>query len=211
MPRCLHRVGVEQHAAFMAHRADCLDRLDGADLIVGEHDGHEAGVVTDGVRDLLGRDKAVCVHVQQRHLKALFFQPFQGMQDGMMLKCGGNNVLFALARAEIGGGGNSLIVGLAAAGGKIDFARLRAEAGGHIGTRRLEHFLGLLADGVEARRVAERVIQVIGHRIDGRLVHSGGCCVIRIDLHQISAPLQGILSYVLRIAYIPHKVNRFIG
>jgi hypothetical protein len=66
------------------------------------------------------------VHVQKRYLKALLFQPLQGMQDGVMLKCGGNDVLFALARAEIGGGGNGLIVGLAAAGGEIDLARLGA-------------------------------------------------------------------------------------
>ena len=144
-------------------------------------------------------------------LKALLFQPLQGMQDGVMLKRGGNDVLFALARAEIGGGGNGLIVGLAAAGGKIDLARLRAEAGGHIGPRRLEHLLGLLADGVEARRVAEGVVQ--GDRSSCRWPSGAFWWSLRCPhrLASISAPLQGILSYVLSITHITHKVNRFIG
>ena len=72
--RRLDGVGVEQNALFLADRADLPDGLDGADLVVGEHDGHEAGVVADGVGDLLRGDEPVRVHVEQRHLKALLFQ-----------------------------------------------------------------------------------------------------------------------------------------
>ena len=212
---------MEQNALFLADRADLLDGLDGADLVVGEHDGHEAGVVADGVGDLLRGDEPVRVHVEQRHLKALLFQALEGVQHGVVLERGGNDVLFALARADVGRGGDGLVVRLAAAGGKVDLARLGSKAGGHIGPGRLEHFLGLLADGIEARRVAEGMIQMVGHRVDGRLVHSGGRCVIRINVHQKSAPLQGVWQFhpIVRccllsgmsIAYIPHKVNRFIG
>ena len=209
--RRLDGVGVEQYAALMTHRADLPDGLDGADLVVGEHDGHEAGVVADGVGDLLRGDEPVRVHVEQRHLKALLFQALEGVQHGVVLERGGNDVLFALARADVGRGGDGLVVRLAAAGGKVDLARLGSKTGCHIGPGRLEHFLGLLADGIEARRVAEGMIQMVGHRVDGRLVHSGGRCVIRIDLHQYQLLCMGYLFSDTRIAYIPHKVNRFIG
>jgi hypothetical protein len=36
----LHRVGVEDHAALPAERADLGDGLDRADLVVGEHHRH---------------------------------------------------------------------------------------------------------------------------------------------------------------------------
>ena len=68
----LHCVGVEQNARFMADLADLRDGLDGADFVVGEHDGDKTGVLADRVLDLLRRNKAGFMHVQQRHLEALF-------------------------------------------------------------------------------------------------------------------------------------------
>ena len=50
MARRLHRVRVEQHALFAADRADLRDGLDGADLVVGVHDRHKAGILADSVR-----------------------------------------------------------------------------------------------------------------------------------------------------------------
>ena len=42
----------------MADGADLRDGQDGADFVVGVHDGHQAGVRPDGVRHLLSRDGA---------------------------------------------------------------------------------------------------------------------------------------------------------
>ena len=60
--RSLDGVGVEQ-GTFWARqmRADLPDGLDGADLVVGVHDGDQAGVRPDGRLHLLGGDAAVCV------------------------------------------------------------------------------------------------------------------------------------------------------
>ena len=118
--RRLHRIGVEQHALLPAHRADLRDGQDGADLVVGVHDGDKAGVLPDGVSHLLSGDGAGGAHVQQLHVEALFFQLLQGVQDSVMLEGGGDDVLLALPLADTGGGDKSLIVGLAAAGGKGD-------------------------------------------------------------------------------------------
>ena len=48
-----------------------------------------------------------------------------------MLKGGGDDVLLALALTDAGGGDQSLIVGLAAAGGKGDLPGCAAQTGGH--------------------------------------------------------------------------------
>ena len=48
MSRRLHGVGVEQDALLPADRADLRNGLDGADLVVGVHDGDQAGVGPDG-------------------------------------------------------------------------------------------------------------------------------------------------------------------
>ena len=90
--RRLHGVRVEQHALFMAHLADLRDGQDRADLVVGVHDGHQTGVLPDGLRHLLGGDGACGTHVQQRHLKALFFQLLQCVQHCVVFEGGGDDV-----------------------------------------------------------------------------------------------------------------------
>ena len=127
----LHGVGMEQDAFFLADSADLRNGQDGADLVVGVHGGDQAGVGADGVRYLLGGDGADGAHRQQLDLKAFLFQLFQGVENGVMLKGGGDDVLLALALTDAGGGDQSLIVGLAAAGGKGDLPGCAAQTGGH--------------------------------------------------------------------------------
>ena len=127
----LHGVGMEQDTFFPAGRADLRNGQDGADLVVGVHGGDQAGVGTDSVRYLLGGDGADGAHRQQLDLKAFLFQLFQGVENGVMLKGGGDDVLLALALTDAGGGDQSLIVGLAAAGGKGDLTGCAAQTGGH--------------------------------------------------------------------------------
>ena len=94
--RRLHGVRVEQDSLFLAHRADLRDGQNRADLVVGVHNGHQGGVGTDGRSHLLRGNGAGGAHRQQLHLKALFFQLLQGVQHGVMLKGGGEDVLLAL-------------------------------------------------------------------------------------------------------------------
>ena len=75
MSHRLHGVGVEQHALLPADRADLPDGLDGADLVVGEHDGHQTGVLPDGGLQLLQAHHAVLMDRQVGDLKALLLQP----------------------------------------------------------------------------------------------------------------------------------------
>ena len=84
----LNRVGMEDNTFLPAHRAYLGDGLNAAYLIVGIHDGHEASVLADSIGDLLSRNHAVFMHVQERDLEALFFELFERMQNRVMLKCG---------------------------------------------------------------------------------------------------------------------------
>ena len=148
--RRLNGVGVEQDALFLTDRADLCDGQDGADLVVGIHDRHEAGVVADGVAHLLGGDRSGLADRQKLHLEALLFEPLQRMENGMVLKRGGDDVLFPLARAELRRRKQRLIVRLASAGGECDLPRLTAETRGNAFPCALERLRGLLADGVQA-------------------------------------------------------------
>ena len=116
----LDRIGVEQNAVLFADGADLRNGLNGADLVVGVHDGHQSGVLTDGILYLLGGNETVLVHRQVGDLKALFFQSGTGVQNGVMLEYGGDDVLFALGRHQLGGAFDGPVVRLGAAGGEVD-------------------------------------------------------------------------------------------
>ena len=146
----LHGVGMEQHARVMADLADLGDRQDGADLVVGIHDGHKAGIRADGVLHLLRRYGPDGADGQKLDFKALLFQLFERVQHGMMLKCSGNDVLFALALAKARGGDDRLIIGFAAARGEIDLARGSVQAPCDAFARALQGFRCLLANRVQA-------------------------------------------------------------
>ena len=67
----------------------------------------------------------------------------------MVLKSGRNDVLLTLPGTEAGGGDNSLIVGLTAAGGEVDFPGFATQAPGDPFPGGFQRFLGLLAGGVK--------------------------------------------------------------
>ena len=161
----LHRIRVKRDAPLAAERADGLNGLERTDLVVGEHDRHERRVVTDGRRHVLDADDAVFVHIQQRHIKALPAQLVKRVQHRMVLKFRGDEVLFSLACAVLGGGDDGLIVGLAAAGGEHDLPRVgRADEPRDLGAAGQQMFRRLLSEGVEGAGVSVYLIKVWKHR-----------------------------------------------
>ena len=164
MANGLHRIRVERDAPFAAECADGTDGLDGADLVVGKHDGHERRVLPDGRGHVLDADDAVFVHIQQRHVKAFLAELIERMQHRMVLKLGGYQMLFSLTGAVSGGGDDGLIVGLAAAGGEHDLPRVgSADQLRDLGAAG-EQMLGcLLPEGVERAGIAVDLVKVRKH------------------------------------------------
>ena len=58
----LGTVGVKQHSPFPGDLAYLFQRLDGADLVVGVHDGNQNRLGSDGIGHLLGVHHAKLVH-----------------------------------------------------------------------------------------------------------------------------------------------------
>ena len=150
MPRGLHGVGVEQHARLAADGADLADRQDGADLVVGVHDGNQARILADGVFHLLRRHGADGADGEKLDREVLFFELLECVQHGVVLERSRNDVLFALVLTEARGGEDGLIVGLAAAGGEVNFARGSVQAFCDAVARAEQRPGRLLADGMQA-------------------------------------------------------------
>ena len=71
--------------ASWAAAASSANRLDGADLVVGEHDGGQDGVRADGRLEVLNAHEPVLVHGQVGHFEALALQRLAGVKHRVVL------------------------------------------------------------------------------------------------------------------------------
>lgn len=79
----LRGVRVERNALRTAKSADFLDRLDGANHIVGRHDRHQNRVGADESRDINGRHQATAVDRDFGNREPFFIKKiFTGPKDG---------------------------------------------------------------------------------------------------------------------------------
>ena len=178
----LHRVGVEQHPVLLADGADLRDGLKGADLIVGVHNGHQAGLLRDGGLQLLGPDNAVFVDRQVGDSEALLFQCLAGVQHRVVLESGSDDMGLALFLHGVGRALNGPVVAFGAAAGEVDFPGLGAQAAGHGLAGLFQGLFGLLAQGVQAGGVAIHFLIKGQHGLQHLGSDSGGGGVVRVNL-----------------------------
>ena len=188
MSHRLYGVGVEQHALFPADGTELADGLDGADLVVGKHDGHEGGILPDGFLQLFRIHQTVFMDVQQSDLIALFFQFVQGMQYGMVLELRGDDVLLPLLGTQSGAGQDGLVVGFAAAGGEEDLRGIGVDHRGDSGSCLIQCLLGLLTQHIQTGGVPVSLLHVRDHGIDGSAAHLRRSCIICVNSHNCLSP-----------------------
>jgi hypothetical protein len=138
----LGRVGVKQDAALARDARALCDRFDGADLVVGVHDGDEDRARRDGAAQIGGIDAAGAVDRQVGHLRAQAFEEAARLDDGRMLDRGGDDVVALVVQREE----HALqrqIVGLAAAAGENDLVVLAPKQRRHLAARIFERGFGL--------------------------------------------------------------------
>ena len=97
-PHRLHGIGVEPDFMRVRHGGQLFDGLNGADLVVGHHNADQRRVGANGRFHIFGVDIALAVRLDIAHFKADAFQHGHAVQNGMMLKCAGDQVLFPLCR-----------------------------------------------------------------------------------------------------------------
>ena len=176
----LCRVGVHQRAVPVGDGRDFGNRLDGADLVVGVHDGHQDSIGCDDPLDVSGAHHPVLVHRQVGDAVALAFEPPAGLQHRRVLNGRGDDVVTALAI----GRGHTLdgtVIGLAAATGEDDFCYLATQQRRHLCAGMLNCPLGLHAVGMRARRVAEVLVEVRHHRLRHATVNGRRGIVVQVN------------------------------
>ena len=89
----LYCICVKQGPIRMGDSGKLLDRLDGADFVVGQHDGDQDSVRPQRIMQDIGLDLSLRIYRQQLHLEALLAMPVPGMKNSVMLNSGDENML----------------------------------------------------------------------------------------------------------------------
>ena len=176
----LHRVRVEEYAAFMAERANLRDGFERADFVVRRHHADQHGVRAQGVLHLLDGHEAVRIHREIRHLPTLRFQPLAGVQDGVMLNLRGDDVsalLLMRKRRAL----ERPVVALRSARGEIDFLRAAPQCRCDLPPRALDRLFRIPPRRMNGRRVAIHLHIIRKHCLHHGLRNGGRRRVIQIN------------------------------
>ena len=183
----LYRVGVHHDGSVEILRLlpdggrDFRDGIDGADLVVGVHHRYHGGAVGDGVVHPVRLDHTVVIDREIGDLPATVFELLAGVEDGMVLGGGGDDVptrfFQGICRAA-----NGRVVGLGPAAGENHLAVTAVEDASDALTGRVQGVTGFLPDGVDAGSVAVQPSEIGQHRLQDALVHGRGAGVVKVDV-----------------------------
>ena len=184
----LHRVAEHRHAALAAEGGDLGDRLQGADLVVGEHQRDELRVIGERRRHRRRVDHAAGAgrHPRHRHPRRLG-ERHAGAHRRVLE--GGDDEMAAEAGAA-GDGGEHRVVGLGAGGGEDDLPRPRAEERRHLAARRLHRLARRPPPAVDRRRVAVQLAEPRQHRLAHPRVEGSGGVVVEVASHLGEPPMR---------------------
>ena len=131
-------------------RGDLGERLDDADLVVGEHHRDEARVVAEGVGDFLriepaGPRAAGLLDVEQRHVVAAAGEAGERIEHGLVLGRDADEMVAAAALA-LGDAADGEVVALGGAAGEDDFLGVGADRRGDRFARRVDGVAGVVAE-----------------------------------------------------------------
>ena len=149
---------MKQDAVLVGDAGAILDRLDGADLVVGVHDADEDRARRDRPAQIVGVDPARAVNGQIGHPRAQAFEKPARLDDRRMLDPRGDDVIALVAKGEE----HALegkVVGLAATARENDLVVLAAEQRRHLAARRLEGSLCRSRRPMPARRIAVMILK----------------------------------------------------
>ena len=150
------RVDSDARVALLDDADDIGDIVDRADHVVGVDDGDQRRLVVERGGEGLDIDEALAVDREVGDAEALLLQALGGVEDGVVLDLGGDDVVAAAAGA-VGDGAQGEVIALGAAGGEEDLLGAGAQqlgdgaAGAVEGLARLTR-LEINAGGVAGER-----------------------------------------------------------
>ena len=181
LPDALNGVDVEDRALLLHDGPDLVDRVDRADLVVGEHDRHDRRLVGHRRPHRLRADAAVLADRQVRHLEAVLLEALAGVQHRLVLGLRGDDVVAAILQ-ELGRALDGEVVGFGRARRPDDFLARSADQRADLIARRLDRLLGRPAEAVRsAGGVAEHLREVRQHRLEHARIDRRGRVVVHVD------------------------------
>ena len=177
MANGLYRIGVERNFVRLCNGGQFFDGLNGADLVIGGHDGDQFGIGTNGGLQLLRGDQTLGIYFQIGGGAPLFFQCRYGVQNGMVFDVGGNNVSLFLFKYTK----QCHIVTLRTARGKEDLTFFGTDALGNGATGIDDGLLGDVGNRIHTGHVAVIVCKIRHHCLNGFGTDFGGGSVVYID------------------------------
>ena len=145
----------------------------GANLVVYHHNGDQNGVRTQGGLQSLGGNGAGAVRLEVGDFEALGLQILHGIQNGMVLHGGGDDVLTPLAQ-PLDGGLQSPVVGLGAAGGEVHPVGLCTQSGGYGMAGTAQSFRGIKAKAIQGAGIGPVFGEGSGYGLHRFLTGLGG-------------------------------------
>lgn len=130
---------MEENLLASAKLANVRQRLLDTNLVVDSHDGDEAGLGPDGLLQILEVDQTVVLHGQICDLKALVLQVSAAVQDALVLRLAGDDVvLLARPLEESRHALDAHVVTLRRSRREDDLLRIRADQLGNVAASLLD-------------------------------------------------------------------------
>src|SRR5208282_1379452 len=190
----LDRVGVEQDAALAADGADLGDGLQHADLVVGEHDRDQDGLVVERALQVVEIDQPVFAYREVGEAVALFLQMLAAIEHRLVLGDAGDNVI-TFVSMSFGDALDRQVVALGGTGSDKKNSGCGADQLGHLLPRLLDRRLRLPAELMAAAGgVAELLLEVRQHLVHDAGIERRGGVVVEVDgqLHFLAVHGYGV-------------------
>src|SRR5690554_1994808 len=113
----LHSVCMKDYSPLMHNIADLRNWLDGSHFIVGMHQTDQDSLISNSLPHCLRGNHSILVYWEIGYRKTMFFHISTGIQDGMMLSSGRDDML-AFLLVGPGHSGNCQIIPFRTAPGK---------------------------------------------------------------------------------------------
>jgi len=176
----LYCVRMEQDIVSGRDFTDFLNGLDCANFIIGKHDGNQDSVRPDGFFQLVQLYYTIFVHIYISNFTALLLQIFTGMENGVMLYFGRDDML-SFGCIGLRSSFQRPVVRFRASGREINFIAGSAQGTGYDILRLAHGLLALRAQGINAAGVPVVLREPGKHGLYHLRRGFRGCRIIQIN------------------------------